>query len=223
MAPEAVAPKPVPAPAPEAQAEAVQSHHEFPDPREGELWDTMRLHEAIWQKAEAIDPATVDIGQVYIPPSVTAMIETLYNQLRDLHNRDRSETAKILKFEKKASDESDEDFKAEAEVAWKWIDDINAYTKKNIVVYQGRIRSAVEECCKSHNASVIKADSKRREAMMKELNAPPLPQVRKLKLIADVDDDADEADSPPPPPQCKIIRLSSPRRTPPATEVIPPQ
>src|SRR4051812_27596189 len=56
-APEAVAPKPTPAPVPEAQAENVEhSHHDFPDPREGELWDTMRLHQAIWKKAEAIDP-----------------------------------------------------------------------------------------------------------------------------------------------------------------------
>ena len=89
MAPEAVAPKLAPAPAPEAQAEADQSHHKFPDPREGELWDTMRLHEVIWQKAEAVDPDTVDIGNIYIPPSVTTMVETLYNQLRDLHCRDR--------------------------------------------------------------------------------------------------------------------------------------
>src|SRR3954469_25518542 len=144
---------------------------------------------------------------MYIPPSVSAMIETLYNQLRDFHSRDRSETAKILKFKKKADDESDEDFKAEAETAWKKIDCNNALTKKNISVYQGRIRSAVEDCCKSHNASVIEADSRRREAMMKDLNAPPPPQERKKKIIADVDDDADEADSHPPPPQCKIIRI----------------
>ena len=73
------------------------------------------------------------------------MIETLFNQLRDLHSRDRSETAKIQKFQKKASDESDEDFKAEAEAAWKKIESVNALTKKNISVYQGRIHSAVEE------------------------------------------------------------------------------
>ena len=100
MAPEAPAPKPVsaPAPAPAPEAEAEASHHEFPDPREGELWDTMHLHELIWRQAEAIDPKTVDIGTTYIPPSIFAMIETLYNQLRDLHSRDRSESAKILKF-----------------------------------------------------------------------------------------------------------------------------
>src|SRR4051812_40402254 len=66
--PEAPSPKPVTAPAPEAQGEAEQSHHEFLDPREGELWDTMRLHEVIWRQAEAIDPATFDIGFIYIPP-----------------------------------------------------------------------------------------------------------------------------------------------------------
>src|SRR4051812_28114120 len=105
--------------------------------------------------AEPADPAIVDIGTVYISPSLSALIETLYNQLRDLHARDRTETTKIHKFQKKSSEESDEDFKAEAELAWKKIEGINAYTKKNIIVYQGRIRSAVEYCCKSHNASVI--------------------------------------------------------------------
>ena len=200
MAPEAVAPKPAPAPALEAQGKADHSHHEFPDPREGELWDTMRLHEVIWQKAKAIDPNSMNVGTIYISPSVTAMIETLYNQFRDLHRRDRSETAKILKFKKKASDESDEDFKAEAEAAWKKIDSVNTLTKKNISVFQGRIRSAVEDCCKTHNNSVIEADSRRREAMMKDLNAPPPPQARKRKVIPGLEDDDDEADSHPPPP-----------------------
>ena len=81
MAPEAAAPKPVTAPTPESQGEAEHSHHDFPDPREGELWDTMRLHEVIWRQAEAIHPATVEIGSIYIPPSISAMIETLFNQL----------------------------------------------------------------------------------------------------------------------------------------------
>ena len=150
--------KPVTAPAPEAQGEAEASHHEFPDPREGELWDTIHLHELIWRQAEAVVPASVDIGSTYISPSVSAMIETLYNQLRDLHSRDRSETAKILKFQKRADDETDEDFKAEAEAAWKKIEAVTVLTKKNITVFQGRIRSAVEECCKTHNNSVIEAD-----------------------------------------------------------------
>ena len=36
------------APAPEAQDEKDdQSHHQFPDAREGELWDNMSLHQAI--------------------------------------------------------------------------------------------------------------------------------------------------------------------------------
>ena len=52
---------------------------------------------------------------------------------------------------------------------------------------------------------------------------PLPPQARKRKLIADVDDEADEVDSHPPPPQCKIVRLPTPRSTPPATEAVPPQ
>src|SRR3954468_3049202 len=106
----------------------------------------MRLHEAIWQRDEAIDPDLVEIGNIYMPPFVSAMIETLYNQLRYLHGRDRAETAKIPKFKKKANDESDEDFKAEAETSWKKIDSVNYLTKKIITVYQGRIRSVVEDC-----------------------------------------------------------------------------
>ena len=80
MAPKAISPKQTTSPAPEAREENVEhSHHVFPDPREGELWDTMRLHQAIWTKAEAIDPNSIDIGNMYIPPAVTAMIENLYN------------------------------------------------------------------------------------------------------------------------------------------------
>ena len=109
---------------------------------------------------------------MYIPPAVTAMIETLYNQLRDLHARDRAETTKILKFKKKASEESDEDFKAIAEAAWKKIEDVNFNTKQNIPVYQGRIRSAVEHCCKTHHASVMEADAWKREASSRSLLFP---------------------------------------------------
>lgn len=74
----------------------------------------MSLNQAFCQLAEAVDPKAVDVGNVYISPTLSAMIETLYNQLRDLHARDRSESAKILKFKKKADAESDEDFKNEA-------------------------------------------------------------------------------------------------------------
>ena len=77
---------------------------------------------------------------------------------------------------------------------------MNALTKKNISVYQGRIRSAFEDCCKTHNNSVIKADSRRREAMMDDLNAPPIPQPRKRKVIPGLEDEENEADSHPPPP-----------------------
>src|SRR4051812_48084452 len=221
----AQAPKPAPAPAPvpEAQGEAEQSHHDFPDPREGELWDTMTLHEVIWRQAEAIDPASVDIGSIYIPPSVSAMIETLFNQLRDLHCRDRSEMAKIEKFQKKASDESDEDFKLEAENAWKKIKTVNDTTKQNITIFQGKIKSAVEDCCKSHNASVMEAGSRKREAVLKDLCPPPIPVSRKRKVIPGLESDDDEADSHPPPPQCKIIRLTPPTQAPTVPEVVPPQ
>src|SRR3954470_19365275 len=109
MTPEANAPKQTTAPTPEAQEDNDEhSHHDFPDPREGELWDSIAIHQAVWKKAEAKDPKVVDIGEVFIPPTVSAMIESLYNQLRDLHAPYRTATAKVLKFKKKADDESDE-------------------------------------------------------------------------------------------------------------------
>src|SRR4051812_20144878 len=114
MTPTDVAPKQTTTPAPEAHEEAEHSHQNFPDQREGELWDCISLHQVFCKLAEAIDPEAVDVGDIYISPTLTAMIENLYNQLRDLHARDRAESAKVLKFKKKADEESDEDFKAEA-------------------------------------------------------------------------------------------------------------
>src|ERR1041385_4662387 len=149
MAPKDIPPKPVAAPVPEAHVEAEHSEHNFPDAREGELWDCLSLNQAFCQLAEAVDPKAVDVGNIYISPTLSGMIETLYNQLRDLHARDRSETAKILKFTKKADAESDEDFKIEAIAASKKIADVNEKTKRNIQVYQGKIKSAVEDCCKT--------------------------------------------------------------------------
>ena len=150
------------APAPEAQEDEVeQSHHQFPDPREGELWDSISIHQAVWKKAEAENPDVVDIGEVYIPPTVSAMIANLYNKLRDLHSRDKAESAKILNFKKKAEEESDEDFKAGAEASWQKIDAVNLGTKGNVNVYHGRIRSAIDACCKTHNDSVMEADARK--------------------------------------------------------------
>src|SRR4051812_1111022 len=156
---------------------------------------------------------------MYIPSFVSAMIQNLYNRLRDVHARDRAETTEILKFKKKANEEFDEDSKAEAEAAWKKIEDVNFDTKQNIPMYQGRIHFAVAECCKTHNALVMEADAKKREAMLKEL-ASTLPnlQPRKRRLITHAAEDAEEVDSHPPekiakpasPPRCKIIRMPTP-------------
>ena len=79
MTPKDIAPKQTTAPAPEAQEEAEHSHHNFPDPREGELWDCISLHQVFFKLAEAIDPKAVDVGDIYISPTLTAMIENLYN------------------------------------------------------------------------------------------------------------------------------------------------
>ena len=67
MTPKANAPKSKPnvADAPEAvDAQDEQSQHQFPDPRENDLWDSIALYEAIWKQGEAEDPEAVDIGDV---------------------------------------------------------------------------------------------------------------------------------------------------------------
>ena len=78
----------------------------------------------------------------------------------------------------------------------------------------------------------MEADAWKREAMLKEI-ASPLSnlQPRKRKLITNGAEDADEVESHPPekiaklasPPRCKIIRMPTPPKNPPATEAIPPQ
>src|SRR3954465_116428 len=86
---------------PEAQAEADrQSDHQFPDPREGELWDQLGITEALWEKCVAEDPDAVNLGEAYISRSMEAMIGTMISQLKDLHSRDRAEMKKIHNYQK---------------------------------------------------------------------------------------------------------------------------
>ena len=76
-----------------------QSAHQFPDPREGELWDHLGITEAIWKKCEAEDPEALDLGDVYISSTSESMITTtMISQLKDLHSRDRPEQVKIHKY-----------------------------------------------------------------------------------------------------------------------------
>src|ERR1041385_3446320 len=97
---------------PEAQAEADRhSEHQFPNPREGELWDQLGITEALWKKCAAEEPEVVDLGEVYISSSIEAMITTMISQLKDQHSRDRAEVSKIHNYQKHAETKPDEEFK----------------------------------------------------------------------------------------------------------------
>src|SRR3954465_4843566 len=150
---------------PEAQAEADrQSDHPFSDSREGELWDQLGITEALWEKCAAEDPDAVDIGEVYISRSIEAMISTMISQLKDLHSRDRSEVAKIHNYQKRTETEPDEEFKQHALKLLQQVTDVNSTTKDNIKIFRGKVKAAVDEIVKIHNASIMERDSWKHKA-----------------------------------------------------------
>src|SRR3954468_17005827 len=117
---------------PEAQDEADRhSEHQFPDSREGELWDQLGITEALWEKCAAEDPDTFDIGEVYISRSIEAMITTMISQLKDFHSRDRAEMKKIHNYQKRAESEPDEEFKQHVLKLLQQVTDVNSTTKNN--------------------------------------------------------------------------------------------
>src|ERR1041385_7654921 len=130
----------------EAQAEADRhSDQQFPDPREGELWDQLGITEALWEKCVAEEPEVVDLGEVYISSSIEAMISTMISQLKDLHSRDKSEVTKIHNYQKRAETEPDEEFKQHALKLLQQVTDVNTTTKDNIKIFRGKIKVAVKK------------------------------------------------------------------------------
>ena len=100
------------APVPAAvQDEAQHSQHQFPDPRDAELWDARGITEALWKMGEEEEAVAPD--NVYIPLTVSEMVANLMTKLKELTARDRTESAKIIKFKKRIESEDDEDILAE--------------------------------------------------------------------------------------------------------------
>src|SRR4051812_9864748 len=92
------------------------------------------------------------------------MISTMISQLKDLHSRDRSEVAKIHNYQKRAESEPDEEFKQHALKLLQQVTDVNTTTKNNIKIFKGKIKAAVDEMVKTHNASIMERDSRKRKA-----------------------------------------------------------
>ena len=113
------------------------SQHNFPDPRDAELWDLISITEALWKKGEVEREAY--IGEVYVPLTIEEMIANFMSKLKELSARDRSETTKMLKFEKRAEAEEDEDIKAEVSTLLHKVSDVNIVTKSDVLVFKGKI------------------------------------------------------------------------------------
>ena len=76
------------------QDEAQHSQHQFPDPRDAELWDALGITKALWKMGEAEE--AVEPDNVYVPLTVKEMVANLMSNLKDLSDRDRTESAKII-------------------------------------------------------------------------------------------------------------------------------
>src|ERR1041385_3226408 len=94
------------------------------------------------------------------------MITTLISQLKDLHSRDRAELKKIHNYQKRAESEPDEEFKQHALKLLQHVTNVNATTKDNIKIFKGKIKAAVDDMVKTHNASIMDKDSRKRKASL---------------------------------------------------------
>ena len=170
-APAAVAPakasspkqKEVETPVPPTEEDAQHSQHQFPDPRDLEMWDSLGITETLWKIGEA--EGDVETGDVYIPLTVSELVENLMSKLKELCNRDRTESAKIVKYEKRIASEDDEDILAGVQSLLKKITDANDVTKGDILVFKGKIRTAVDDLCSRHNHHVMEEDERQRKAL----------------------------------------------------------
>ena len=77
---------------------------------------------------------------VYLPLTVKELVANMMSKLKDLSARDRTESAKIIKFEKRVASEDDEDILAEVKGLLQKVSDINNVTKADISVFKGKIR-----------------------------------------------------------------------------------
>src|SRR3954465_7408017 len=91
------------------------------------------------------------------------MITSMISQLKDLHSRDKAESAKIHKYQQRTEAETDEDFKDNALSMLQKVTDVNTVTKDNIKIYRGKVKAVVEEMVKIHNDVVMESDSRKRK------------------------------------------------------------
>ena len=136
-------------------------------------------------------------------------------KLKDLSDRDRIESAKILKFEKLVAYEDDTYILAEVQGLLQKVMDVNTITKSDILVYKGKIRRAVDDLCQSHNRAVMEADKRKRKAEEAEAQCMTRPRLTKMPLaeVASMD----EGESGPP----VILLSSAPSVKLPAPDAIP--
>ena len=110
------------------------SQHNFPNPRDAELWDSLGITEALWKKGEAEE---AEIGEVYIPLTVEEIVVNFMIKLKELSTRDRTKKAKMHKFQKRVEAEEDEDIKAEVLSLLRKVTDTNLVTKSDVLVFKG--------------------------------------------------------------------------------------
>src|SRR3954466_11669808 len=93
------------------------------------------------------------------------MISTMINQLKDLHSRDRAEMKKIHNYQKRAETEPDEEFKQRALKLLQQVTEVNSTTKDNIKIFKGKVKAVVDDMVKTHNASIMERESRKRKAL----------------------------------------------------------
>ena len=155
------------------------------------------------------------IGEFYVPLTIKDMITNLMSKLKELVDRDRIETAKILKFEKHVAAEEDEDIQAKVKSLLQKVSDLNVVTKSDVMVYKGKIQKAVEDLCRTHNHSVMEADERKRKAIKAEALKQKRPRITRMPLaeVAALDEGASEP--------TLVLLSSTPSIKPPAPDVAP--
>ena len=86
------------------------------------------------------------------------MVANLMTKLKELTARDRTESAKIIKFKKRIETEDDKDILAEVKGLLQKVSDINTVNKADVLVFKGRLRKAVDDLCQRHNRFMMEAD-----------------------------------------------------------------
>ena len=135
--------------------------------RDAELWDSLGITEALWKKGESEE---ADIGEVYVPLTIEELAINFMTRLKGLSAQDMAEIAKMHKFQKRVEAEEDEDIKAQVLALLQNVTDTNHVTKSDVLVFKGKIRSAIQDLCRRHNEAIMAADSRKRKASTEALS-----------------------------------------------------